>query len=95
MENRRLNREEKTMSKHRHSVEIYGQMYHIVGKASSGYVREVARHVDEKMRNIADSNPRLDTTRLAVLSAVNITDTYMKLKQEHEEILHLIEDDQP
>lgn len=83
------------MGKNRHSVEIYGQMYHIVGKASPGYIREVARQVDEKMRDIAQGNSRLDTTKLAVLSAVNITDSYMKLKQEYEEILHLIEDDQP
>lgn len=83
------------MSKNRQSVEIYGQIYHIVGKASPNYVREVARQVDENMRSIAQTNPRLDTAKLAVLSAVNMTDAYMKLKQEHEEILHLIEDDQP
>ncbi|SMO35407.1 cell division protein ZapA [Melghirimyces algeriensis] len=83
------------MSSAKHTVEIYGQTYHIVGKTSPSYIREVASQVDEKMREIAKNNPRLDTTKLAVLSAVNITDAYMKLKQEYEEILHLIEDDQP
>ncbi|MFC4075697.1 cell division protein ZapA [Salinithrix halophila] len=82
------------MSKNRLSVEIFGQMYNIVGKASPGYMREVARQVDDNMRSMAQGNPRLDTTKLAVLSAVNITDAYMKLKQEYEEILHLIEDEQ-
>ncbi|OYD08348.1 cell division protein ZapA [Paludifilum halophilum] len=82
------------MSKNRLSVEIFGQSYNIIGKASPGYMRAVAQHVDDNMRNIAQGNPRLDTTKLAVLSAVNITDAYMKLKQEYEEILHLIEDDQ-
>ncbi|MGI6127922.1 MAG: cell division protein ZapA [Planifilum sp.] len=83
------------MTKNKLSVEIYGQQYQIVGKASPGYMREVASHVDDKMRQIAKSNPRLDTTRLAVLSAVNIADAYLKLKREYDEILHLIEDDQP
>ncbi|GGE17815.1 cell division protein ZapA [Marinithermofilum abyssi] len=83
------------MSKNKLSVEIYGQQYNIIGKASPGYMREVARQVDENMRTIAQGNPRLDTTKLAVLSAVNITDQYLKLKQEYEEIMHLIEDDQP
>ncbi|PTM58152.1 cell division protein ZapA [Desmospora activa] len=83
------------MSKNRQSVEIYGQIYNIVGKASPAYVRDIARQVDESMRNIAQTNSRLDTTKLAVLSAVNMTDAYMKIKQEHEEILHLIEDEQP
>ncbi|WP_281361188.1 cell division protein ZapA [Kroppenstedtia pulmonis] len=82
------------MNKNRLSVEIYGQMYNIVGNASPGYMREVAQQVDQNMRNIAQGNSRLDTTKLAVLSAVNITDAYIKLKQEYEEILHLIEDDQ-
>ncbi|SDX55308.1 cell division protein ZapA [Marininema mesophilum] len=82
------------MSKNKQSVEIYGQKYHIVGKASPGYMRDVARQVDDNMRHIAEGNPRLDTTKLAVLSAVNITDAYVKLKQEYEEIIHLIEDEQ-
>lgn len=81
--------------KNKLSVEIYGQQYSLTGKASPGHMRQVASHVDEKMRQIADKNPRLDTTRLAVLSAVNIADEYLKLKQEHDEIMHLIEDEEP
>ncbi|AUS08266.1 MULTISPECIES: cell division protein ZapA [Laceyella] len=81
--------------KNKLSVEIYGQQYNLTGKASPGHMRQVASHVDEKMRQIADKNPRLDTTRLAVLSAVNIADEFLKLKQEHDEIMHLIEDEEP
>lgn len=77
------------------NVEIYGQSYPIVGKASPSYVRQVASHVDAKMRQIAENNPRLDISRLAVLSAVNIADEYMRLKQEYDELIHLIEDEQP
>lgn len=79
----------------RMNVEIYGQTYPIVGKATPSYIREVAGHVDTKMRVIADQNSRLDLTRLAVLSAFNIADEYLRLKQEYDEIMHLIEDDQP
>ncbi|MCS1351552.1 cell division protein ZapA [Mechercharimyces sp. CAU 1602] len=82
------------MSKNKLHVEIYDRTYSLTGKASPGYMREVARLVDEKMHTIAQSNERLDTTRIAVLSAVNIADEYMKLQREHEEILHLIEDEE-
>jgi cell division protein ZapA len=58
-------------------------------------MRQVASHVDEKMRQIADKNPKLDTTRLAVLSAVNIADDYLRLKQQYDEIMHLLEDEEP
>jgi cell division protein ZapA len=47
------------------------------------------------MRQIADKNPKLDTTRLAVLSAVNIADDYLRLKQQYDEIMHLLEDEEP
>ncbi|MBA4548863.1 MULTISPECIES: cell division protein ZapA [unclassified Thermoactinomyces] len=77
------------------SVEIYGTQYQLTGKASPSHMRQVASHVDEKMRQIADNNPRLDVARLAVLSAVNIADDYLKLKQEYDEIMHLIEDEEP
>ncbi|RAL26795.1 cell division protein ZapA [Thermoflavimicrobium daqui] len=83
------------MNKNKLNVEIYGQQYQIVGKASPSYMRQVAGHVDEKMREIANVNPRLDMTRLAVLSAVNIADEYLRLKQEYDEILHLVEDETP
>jgi cell division protein ZapA len=82
-------------TKNRLTVEIFGQTYPIVAKASPNYVRQVASHVDQKMRELAESNPRLDLTRLAVLSAVNIADEYLRLKQEYEEIIHLIEDETP
>ena len=42
------------------SVEIYGTQYQLTGKASPSHMRQVASHVDEKMRQIADNNPRLD-----------------------------------
>lgn len=83
------------MAKNKCNVEIFGQQYSIVGQESLSYMRQVASHVDEMMRQVADNNPRLDTTRLAVLSAVNIASDYLKLKREYDEILHLMEDEQP
>lgn len=73
------------------TVEIYGQQYTMRGGESSTHMKEIARHVDDKMKRIADKNPRLDIARLAVLSAVNISDDYLKLKQEYDELVELIE----
>lgn len=70
--------------KKRITVEIFDQHYKIMGNASVHHMRAVASFVDEKMREIADANPRLDTAKAAVLAAVNITDEYYKLKEEHE-----------
>jgi cell division protein ZapA len=78
--------------KNRLTVEIYGQLYRLVGKDSDQYMKIVARHVDDTMKDFARGNPRLDTTKLAVLSAVNIADEYFKLKEEYEALLKLLEE---
>lgn len=78
--------------KNRLTVEIYGQAYRLVGTDSDQYMKQVARYVDDTMREFSKGNPRLDTTKLAVLSAVNIADEYFKLKQEYESLMKLLED---
>ncbi|MCL7749811.1 MULTISPECIES: cell division protein ZapA [Halalkalibacter] len=70
--------------KQRITVSIYGQQYTVVGEEPPAYVKDVARIVDQKMREIKKRNPYLDTTRLAVLTAVNIVDDYVKLQKENE-----------
>ena len=37
--------------------------------------------VDEKMREISASNPSLDTNKLAVLTAINAVNDYLKTKE--------------
>ena len=70
--------------KNRISVEIYGQIYKIVGTESTGHMRLVASIVDDKMRVISVHNPTLDNTKLAVLTAVNTVHELLKLKEQVE-----------
>lgn len=79
--------------KNRLTVEIYGQQYRLTGKASSSHMRMVAGYVDDKMREIAQGNLRLDTAKIAVLAAVNMADEYFRLRQEYEELLRLLQED--
>jgi len=73
---------------------IYGQDYQIKGKASVDHLRLVALLVDHKMQEIGEGNPRLDLNRVAVLAAVNVADEYLKLRQEYEELLRVLEQSQ-
>ena len=70
---------------------IYGQDYQIKGKASVEHLRMVAMLVDHKMNEIGEVNPRLDLNRVAVLAAVSGADEYLKLRQEYEELLRILE----
>lgn len=70
---------------------IYGQDYQIKGKASLDHLRLVALLVDHKMKEIGEGNPRLDLNRVAVLAAVNVADEYLRLRQEYDELLKIME----
>jgi len=72
--------------KTRIAVDIYGQTYKMVGKESSVHMRKVASIVDDKMREISSHNPNLDSTKIAVLAAVNSVHDYLKLKEQVEQM---------
>ncbi|MFZ0444550.1 MAG: cell division protein ZapA [Bacillus sp. (in: firmicutes)] len=72
-------------SKNRITVDIYGVQYTIVGTESASHIRHVASIVDEKMREISSMNPSLDTNRLAVLTAINAVNDYLKVKDRLEQ----------
>lgn len=68
----------------RTTVDIYDEQYTIVGEEDTSHVRMVASMVDDKMREIKDKNPYLDTKKLAVLTAVNTVNEYLKVKEQLE-----------
>ncbi|TDM15740.1 cell division protein ZapA [Macrococcus bovicus] len=77
--------------KNRITVSIYDQQYTIIGEDEPGHIRYVAGLVDERIREISRYNSGLDTSRKAVLAAVNIMDDYVKLKEDFEILLHKLE----
>ncbi len=68
--------------KNRISVEIFGTQYVILGTESTDHIRHVASLVDNKMREISSKNPGLGINQLAVLTAVNAVNDYLKMKDE-------------
>lgn len=72
--------------KNRTAVDIFGQQYIIVGTESASHIRLVASMVDGKMREINSALPSLDINKLAVLTAVNAVNDYLKLKDRLEQL---------
>ncbi|OIJ13898.1 hypothetical protein BKP37_09435 [Anaerobacillus alkalilacustris] len=70
--------------KRRTTVTINGQKYVISGRTDVGHIIEVANLVDKKMKEMRNANPYLDKMQLAVLTAVNISDEYLRLKKQVE-----------
>jgi len=59
------------MEKKKVNVKIFGNDYTMVGVESEDYIHRVAYQVDKKMREISEANPKLGTSMVAVLVAVN------------------------
>lgn len=55
-------------------VEIYGQTYGVRSDSDGAYVRELARYVDGKMREVAERAATVDSAKIAILTALNISD---------------------
>jgi cell division protein ZapA len=74
------------IKKNRSTVDIFGQQYVIVGTESTSHIRLIASMVDDKMREISSANPSLDINKLAVLTAVNAVNDYIKMKDRVESL---------
>ena len=61
-------------------VEINGQKYPIRSGLDVDYVARLASYVDDKMRLAGESSPTGDSTRLAVLAALNIADELFRCR---------------
>ena len=64
-------------------VEIFDQAYNLRG-SDAEYILKLAEYVDTKMRAVSEQTHTVDTSRLAVLAALNIADEYHLLKRNYD-----------
>jgi len=62
-------------------VEIYGQTYSIRTDVDPDYIRQLAHALDAKMRALGRQSGTADIRRLAVLTALNLTDELQQLQR--------------
>ncbi len=61
-------------------VEIFGQTYSVRAAGDPGYIQELAAFVDGKMREVAEHAPTIDATKIAILTALNISDEFHQFR---------------
>ncbi len=72
-------------------VEINGVRYTIKGDTSPENMFKMSRHVDEQIKLVLRRNPRLSLYKAAVLVALNITEELFSLREEYDNLVHILE----
>jgi cell division protein ZapA len=72
-------------------VEIMGQRLTVASDDGEEHVRQVARYVDQQMRQLAEARPPVATLQLALVTALNIASEYRKLQHQQEELCQKVD----
>jgi len=67
-------------------VQVFGSEYRIASDADPEHIREVARYIDHKMREVASSLSLRSVSKIAVLTAVNLADELFKIEEHGQQI---------
>jgi cell division protein ZapA len=68
-------------------VEIFGQTFRVAtGDATPAYILRLAAYVDQRMRSITETAKTVPMHRLAMLTALNIADDFLKLQDQYEHL---------
>jgi cell division protein ZapA len=62
-------------------VEIFGQSYALRAGEDPAYLKGLAAFVDKHMKEVAQASGAVDSVRVAVLAALNISDELMQARQ--------------
>ena len=63
------------------TVKIFNQTYNLRSGDDPEYVKRLARFVDERMMEVLELTPTVDSLKVAVLAALNIADEYFTTTQ--------------
>ena len=80
------------MEKKKVVVEIFGEVYPLKSDEPVDYVRQLAKLVDDNMRDVAKKTRSFSGTKIGVLAALQLADEYYKLKKDYDELLALLEE---
>jgi len=74
------------------TVEIFGEKYAIKGPEDPDYIQLLADRVDQKMHELSIKCPNLGVAKLAILTALNLTDELSKLQDDYDQLVKLLEE---
>ncbi len=73
------------------TVRIHGEEYQVRGDEAPEHVQVLADRLDARMRELSRANPRLGTSQVAVLVALNTMNDLVRLEDQYHRVLALLE----
>ncbi|MFZ5596474.1 MAG: cell division protein ZapA [Bacillota bacterium] len=82
------------MSEDLNKVEVFilDERYVLKGNEPAEYMEMVALQVNKRLQQVQNMNPRLSTVQTAILTSINILDELLKLRNEYQGLLDLLEE---
>jgi cell division protein ZapA len=74
------------------TVEIFGEAYPIKADIEPERVVQVAALLDRRMKQVANDNPRLSAAKIAILTALNMADDYLRLEQDYQQLIQMLKE---
>jgi len=74
-------------------VNIFGSEYTLLSENNDDYVKEIARYIDDKMREIDRNNQVKSTAKVAILAALNIADELYQERLYRKKLLEQINEE--
>lgn len=72
-------------------VEIAGEPYVLRSEAPPEHIERVAHFLNQKIREVRLRNVRVPLSKAIVAAALNIADEYLRLKDDYDNLVQLIE----
>jgi cell division protein ZapA len=72
-------------------ITILGQKYTIRGESSEAQIRELARYIDDNIKDVCNKYPNITPLKALILTTFNIAEELYKLKVEQEDLARHIE----
>lgn len=75
------------------TVTIYNEDYIVKGTEKPDYIEMLASYVDRRMRMVQQRNVNLSTSKVAVLTALNLANELNKLQEDYDELVKNLEEE--
>ena len=83
----------KKNSQNKATVNIFNEDYVVRGNENPEYIQMLGSYVDRRMRMIGQRNHNLSTTKVAVLTALNLADELNKLQEDYDQMIKALEEE--